>query len=223
METVLFHEEANSKSKSLNKSRLGETAVLAHAKPLTVHPSCNPGSTSVLGQSWWPCPSTAIPCPLHSPCPQSAWQSPCDWEQPWQLWAWRERRSLGAALVSLCPRTPLSGGDSHKISRTVFPLQTPWLLFFLQTQVHLRFPKRWTRGDVCITLKKAFVCLLLTGSGNCQEIIVKTLCCFSLSAPIISEQPHQLKSDQSSQSSGEWGSYSFRTNVLDSRGSYLLH
>lgn len=198
------------RSQFKHQSRLGETGVLAHAKPLTPHPSagagypsCDPSSTSVrtelMARS-----HHSLPVPLAlSLLPKVPGRAPSDWEQHWQLWRWREKRLLGAAQLPFCLWTPLPEGDSYKISKTVFPLQTPCLLFFLQTWVHLRLPKLWTCGDICVTLKKAFVCLLLTGSGNCQEIIVKTLCCFSLFVPVISEQPHQCKSDLSPQSYGE--------------------
>lgn len=75
METVLFHEEANSESKYLNKSRLGETGVLAYSKPLTPHSSCYPGSMSIRTELVAR-PHHGLPCPLRTlPPPTSAPQS----------------------------------------------------------------------------------------------------------------------------------------------------
>lgn len=204
METVLSHEEAHPKSKSLHKSRLGEAAVLAHAEPLSLHPSRYPGSTSGGTELMARC-HHGLPVPLAlSLLPRVPGRAPSDWEQPWKLGTQKEKCLLGAALLlPLCLCTPLSEVYRHEISRTVFPLQIPCLLFCLQTWVHLHLPKWWMCGDICVTSKKAFVCLLLMGSENCQEIIVKTLCCFSLFVPIISEQPHQCKPDLSSHNRGE--------------------
>lgn len=205
MEILLFHEEVNSNTRA-GCVRLEFWPMLSPSPRIPLLglgiPPAIPAAR-VSGQSWWPDPTTACPCPLHSPSSPKCLAEHPDWEQHWQLWRWREKRLLGAAQLPFCLCTPLPEGDSYKISKTVFPLQTPCLLFFLQTWVHLRLPKLWMCGDICVTLKKSFVCLLLTGSGNCQEIIVKTLCCFSLFVPVISEQPHQCKSDLSSQSYGE--------------------
>lgn len=106
---------------------------------------------------------------------------------------------------------PLSKSNSHKISKTVFPLQTDYLLFFLKTWVHLRLPKIWTCRDICVILNKACV-FACNGKLNCQEIIVKTLCCFPFYTCYFwakmtwISSPYQCKSELSSQSYGEQGS-----------------
>lgn len=189
METILFHEEANSKSKSLKKSRLGENGVVAHARP--------PQPTArVAGQSWWPGPITACPCPLLSPSSQ---KRPLTESSPGCFGHGGRSVCLGQPW---CPSAPClyQRVTATKYQRLFFLSKRPACCFFVQTWVHLCLPKRWTCGNICVTSTKTFVCLLLTGSGNCQEIIAKTLCCFSLFAPIISEQPHRCKSDLSSQS-----------------------
>lgn len=112
------------------------------------------------------------PQPAHVPgtlpAPKSAWQSTLWlWEQPWQLWTRREKSLLGVAQVPPACACLYQKVTATKYHSLFFLSKLPACCFFSKHESICAFPSYGHAATSASFWKKTFVCLLLTGSGNC--------------------------------------------------------